>query len=177
MSQTHSSEIPVASPTSCSVCRKITLRRPHQVSNVEINRDEVERATEALVGMPCVRIEKWIEHSINLTERKFMVHPNLILFDVTLLEMKAEEDATLKCNFCSNFGPLEHARHRSTASYLGACTDNGAWTFGFGSILTGEEGDSPKICFDLMGFQGQKFLTIADQGEVLFILDSEKILT
>lgn len=166
----------MVSPTSCGVCRKITLRLPPQVDLVRNRRHEVRRATESLVRKPCVRIEKRIKNRIKPRGRDFTVHPNLILFDVALLEMKAE-DATLKCNLRSIFRPLNAIHDLSTASYLGAHTVGGTWQFGFATIPTPRNGNNPAIYFHRVGFQKKEFLAIADQRGVCFTFGFEKTPT
>jgi hypothetical protein len=152
----------VASFSSQHQLRELALRRPTPTPESDLPKtalflpskdrrgygsDGNEATVVALMALPCPRVELWIRHSLAIRGKpggRFVAPKNLILFDVTPSELKANMRGTRRCIFCTKAEKFWAGTE--TDDFLAASyTPGNTWKFGFASILCIGETKAPLV--------------------------------
>jgi hypothetical protein len=149
---------------SCQTCQKISFFQPlaHERSFIY---NRFEDAVLALAGKPSSRILGSLKQQA--FEGVFVVPPNLILFDITAIEVGLAESEPVKCILCPLLWPFDRAEGEYLAAHR---TWDGAWQFGFGAMTDVKNDDGRNIgatfSFNPAAFGKQEFLATVEDGEV-----------
>lgn len=96
-----------------------------------------------------------------------MVPPNMIVFDISPIELRPAEREVVRCKLCPLLWPVDSVAGEYLAAHR---TWDGAWQFGF-CAMTDVKNDNGlriggKFSFNPTAFGKQEFLATVDDGEV-----------